>query len=120
MTAKATNAPEDDGILRIGDTAETPKRDVLFRIRGKGYKGLTNPDSSMLFRYLDIQRKRGSDTALSWLLEEILDQDAYTAITTDRNLSRPDFNAVCDLVRGLLFGREGPKSRTASPGPTSG
>ena len=113
MTAKGTNAPgEDDGILRIGDTPEEPKYDTLFRLRGKPYEGLVNPPASLLFRYLDTQRKRGADSALSWLLEEMLKADAYTALMTDGALSRADFDKVCDLMRGLLFGRETvPKSR---------
>ena len=110
MTAKATSAPADDGILRIGETAEEPRYDVLFRIRGKEYQGIVNPNGGLLFKYLDIQRKRGSDMALSWLLEKVLKADAYEAVTTDESLSRPDFDAVCELVRGLVFGREtGPK-----------
>ena len=106
MTAKATTATEDDGILRIGESAEEPKYDVLFRIRGKEYEGIANPSGKVLFRYLDVQRKRGSDIALSWLLEEILDAAAYEAVTTDDSVSRDDFDKVTELVRGLVFGRE--------------
>lgn len=121
MTAKATTGPADDGILRIGDSAEEPKHDVLFRVRGKEYQGLTNPPASLLFRYLDVQRKRGTDTALSWLLEEVLDADAYAAITTNPSLTRSDFDQVCELVRGLLFGRDsGPKSAPGKRRPTAG
>lgn len=122
MTAKATaGEPEDDGILRIGDTAEEPKYDVLFRLGGKEYQGLTNPSGALLFRYLDLQRKRGADHALSWLLEEMLTADAYTAVTTDVQLSRDDFNKVCDLVRSLLFGRDAaPKSPASKRRRTSG
>ena len=112
VTAKATSAPADDGILRIGETAEEPKYDVLFRIRGQEYQGITNPSGSLLFKYLDVQRKRGTDMALSWLLEKMLKADAYLAVTTDESLTRADFDAVCELVRGLVFGREtgtGPK-----------
>jgi hypothetical protein len=110
VTAKAITGPADDGILRIGESAEEPKYDVLFRIRGREYEGIANPSGALLFRYLDVQRKRGSDIALSWLLEEVLSADAYTAVTTDPSLSRPDFDQVCNLVRGLVFGREsGPK-----------
>lgn len=122
MTAKATSAPpDDDGILRIGETVEEPKYDVLFRVRGKDYQGIVNPNGSLLFAYLDVQRKRGSDTALSWLLEKMLKPDAYRAVTTDESLTRADFDAVCDLVKGLLFGREtGPKPPARSQRRTSG
>ena len=108
MTAKAVNrAPdaEDDGILRIGDTPEEPKYDVLFRLKGKPYEGLVNPDGSVLVRYLDTQRKRGADMALSWLLEKILKPDAYTALMSG-GVSRPEFDEVCELVRKITFGRE--------------
>jgi hypothetical protein len=121
VTAKATSAPADDGILRIGETAEEPRYDVLFRIRGKDYQGVVNPNGGLLFKYLDIQRKRGSDPALSWLLEKMLKPDAYLAVTTDEALTRADFDAVTELVRGLLFGREtGPKPPTRSQRRTSG
>lgn len=121
MTAKATSAPPDDGILRIGESAEEPKYDVLFRIRGKDYEGVVNPSGSLLFKYLDVQRKRGSDMALSWLLETMLKPDAYQAVTTDESLTRADFDAVCDLVKGLVFGREtGPKPPDRSQRRTSG
>lgn len=121
MTAQATSAPSDDGILRIGETAEEPKHDVLFRIRGKDYEGIVNPSGSLLFKYLDVQRKRGTDMALSWLLEKMLSADAYLAVTTDESLTRADFDAVCELVRGLMFGREtGPKPPGRSQRRTSG
>jgi hypothetical protein len=115
VTAKATTSlPEDDdGILRIGESAEEPKYDVLFRIRGKEYQGLTNPSGSLLFAYLDIQRKRGGDAALSWLLEKVLRPDAYAAVLTDESVSRADFDAVCEIARRLLFGRD------SSPKPPS-
>jgi hypothetical protein len=123
VTAKATNSADDgdDGVLRIGESAEEPKYDVLFRIRGKEYQGIANPSGALLFKYLDIQRNRGTDTALSWLLEKMLAADAYTAITTDDSLSRTDFNKVCDLVRGLVFGREkGPKPQGPNQRRTAG
>jgi hypothetical protein len=123
VTAKATNAGdgEDDGVLRIGENAEEPKYDVLFRIRGKEYQGITNPSGGLLFKYLDIQRKRNADTALSWLLEKILHPDAYAAITDDDSLDRADFDKVCDLVRGLVFGRErGPKTQGPNQRRTAG
>ena len=105
MVAKATSAPpEDDGILRIGGTVEEPKYDVLFRLGGKDCRGLANPPASMMLGYMDQARKRGTNTAISWLLEEILDGPAYEALTTDPGLSRRDWQAVCDLVLGLLFG----------------
>lgn len=117
MTAKATtgDSSEDDGILRIGESAEEPKYDVLFRIRGKEYQGIANPNGSMLFAYLNVQRKRGSDMALSWLLEKMLRPDAYTAVITDESLSRTDFDKVTELVRGILFGTaSGPKPQGPS------
>ena len=122
MTAKATTSPsEDDGILRIGESAEEPKYDVLFRIRGKEYEGLTNPSGSLLFAYLDVQRKRGGDAALSWLLEKVLKPDAYQAVLTDESVSRPDFDAVCEIARRLLFGRDSsPKPPARSQRRTSG
>jgi hypothetical protein len=121
VTAKATTGPADDGILRIGETAEEPKYDVLFRIRGKACEGMINPSGSVLFAFLDVQRKRGADTALSWLLEKMLKPDAYRAVTTDESLTRADFDAVCDLVRNLVFGRDSsPKPPAGSRRRTSG
>ena len=91
MTAKATNEPrEDDGILVIGETAEEPKYDVLFRLRGKEYKGLANPAGSLMLQYIGLPRKRGTNAALSWLLEEMLTPDAYKAVTEDPAISRAD------------------------------
>lgn len=115
MTAKATNktdqvGQEDDGILRIGEQAEEPKRDVLFRISGTEYEGLTNPPASLMLRYIDLLRKRGANVALSWLLEEMLAPEAYKALTEDLAVSRADFRKVTNLVLGLLFGADVPKS----------
>jgi hypothetical protein len=119
VTAKATTRTEgdsdaDDGVLRIGESAEEPKYEVLFRVRGKEYEGRTNPPGSVLFRYLDIQRKRSSDTAMSWLVEKILKPDAYAAITEDESVSRPDFDRVCEIMRNLLFGRDSSPKPPAS------
>jgi hypothetical protein len=122
VTAKATTeTAADDGVLRIGEGAEEPKRDVLFRLGGKEYQGLTNPPASVLFRYMDLLRKRGADVATSWLLEEILDGDAYTVLTTSETLSRPDFRKVCDLVRTVVFGTDAvPKSPSSGSRRTGG
>jgi hypothetical protein len=124
VTAKGTTRlpeDEDDGILCIGEGAEEPKHDVLFRVRGTGYEGLLNPPSSVLFRYLNLQRTRGADVALDWALEEILSPAAYKVLMEDEHLGRPDFDAVCDLVRGIIFGRKTvPKSRSRGPSRTSG
>lgn len=115
MTAKATNKndrDEDggDGILRIGEQPEEPKFDVLFTLHGKGHQGLVNPSASLMLRYIGLVRKRGANVALSWLLEEMLDAAAYKALTEDPAVSRADFRQVTDLILGLLFGADVPKS----------
>jgi hypothetical protein len=113
VTAQATNeppAPEDDGILRIGDTPEEPKWDVLFSLRGQECKGLANPPASLMLRYVNTLRKRGANVAISWLLEEMLTPEACEALE-DPAVSRPDFRKVTDLLLGLLFGGDVPKSR---------
>ncbi len=124
MTAKATTErAEDDGILRIGDTAEEPKYDVLFRLAGAECKGLANPPASLMLRYIDTQRKRGQNVAISWLVEEMLDADAYAALTTAPNLGRGEWQQVCDLLLGILFGTaEGavPKPRRSGSRRTGG
>jgi hypothetical protein len=106
VTAKATNEPasEDDGILVIGDTPEEPKYDVLFRLRGKDYEGLTNPSGSLMMEYIGLLRKRGANVAISWLLEEMLTPEAYKALTGDRSVSRTDSRKVNDMLLGLMFG----------------
>lgn len=109
MTAKATNEPAsepDDGVLVIGEASEEPKYDVLFRMRGKEYQGLTNPSGSLMMAYISLLRKRGANVALSWLLEEMLTAEAYTALTEDRAITRADSRKVNDLVLGLVFGTE--------------
>jgi hypothetical protein len=117
MTATVTNKAakanrDDDGVLVIGETVEEPKHDVLFRLRGKEYEGLTNPPGSLMLAYIGLLRKRGANVALSWLLEEMLTPEAYKAVTEDAAVSRADFRQVTDLVLGLLFGTETvPKSR---------
>ena len=115
MTAKATNKNDraedgDDGILRIGEQPEEPKFDVLFTVHGKGCQGLVNPPASLMLRYIGLLRKRGANVALSWLLEEMLDTEAYKALTEDQAVSRDDFRKVSDLILGLLFGTDVPKS----------
>ncbi len=117
MTAKATTnksetTREGDGVLCIGETPEEPKHDVLFRLRGEEFQGLTNPPAALMLQYIGLLRKRGANVALSWLLEEMLTPEAYKALTEDPAISRADFRQVTDLVLGLLFGTETvPKSR---------
>lgn len=110
MTAKATNnpAPDEagDGILTIGESAEVPKYDVLFRLHGKEYEGLTNPSGSLMMQYIGLLRRRGANVALSWLAEEMLAPEAYKALTEDRAISRPDSRKVNDLILSLVFGSE--------------
>jgi hypothetical protein len=114
VTAKATNEPagEDDGILVIGETPEEPKYDVLFRLHGKDYEGLTNPPGSLMMQYIGLLRNRGANVAISWLLEKMFTPEAYKALTEDPAVSRPDSRKVNDLVLGLVFGgADIPKSR---------
>jgi hypothetical protein len=115
MTAKATSKNDrtedgDDGILRIGEQPEEPKFDVLFTVHGTGHRGLVNPPAALMLKYIDLVRKRGANVALSWLLEEMLDAEAYKALTEDQAVSRPEFRKVTDLILGLLFGTDVPKS----------
>jgi hypothetical protein len=109
MTAKATNEPAgepDDGILTIGEAPEEPKYDVLFRLRGKEFQGITNPSGSLMMQYIGLLRKRGANVALSWLLEKMLTPEAYQAVTEDESISRGDSRKVNDLILGLVFGSE--------------
>jgi len=120
MTAKATNKAgqddSDDGVLRIGDTPEEPKYDALFRLHGKPYEGLVNPPASLMLRYMDTLRKRGSNVAVSWLLEQMLKADAYAVLTTDPAVSRAEWQQVCDLVLGLVFGKPDPLPKSSRNG----
>lgn len=102
----------DDGILRIGESGEEPKYDTLFKIDGRPYKGLVNPPGSAFHGYLDVLRKRGPNVALSWLLERLLDPEAYAALLESPKVTDADFKAVTDLCVGLITGRKtAPKAR---------
>jgi hypothetical protein len=109
MTATATGKSrreDDNDILTIGEAPEEPKYDVLFRLGGTEYQGLTNPSGSLMMQYIGLLRKRGANVALSWLLEEMLTPEAYKVLTEDPGVSRADSRKVNDLVLSLVFGPE--------------
>jgi len=117
MTTPTPDAPAqpqpqvpDDGILRIGDNAETPRYEVMFRIGGTPYEGIANPNGGILAKYLDTLRKRGGNVAVSWLLERMLEPDAYAALLDNPKVSDTDIRTVTDLVTGLVLG-----TRTTAP-----
>jgi hypothetical protein len=103
---------DDDGILRIGESAEEPKYDTLFKIDGKPYTALVNPPGNVFHKYIDTIRKRGPNFALSWLLERMLAPEAYAALMDSPKVTDADITAVTDLCTGLITGRTvAPKAR---------
>jgi hypothetical protein len=105
--------PENDGILRIGESAEEPKYDVLFKIDGKPYKGLMNPPGSVLHKYILTIRRSGPNAALSWLYERMLAPDAHAALMDSEKVSDTDFDEITKLCIGLINGRPvAPKAKT--------
>lgn len=96
---------EDDGILRLGESAEEPKYDTLFKIDGKPYTALVNPPGSVFRKYIDTIRKHGPNVALSWLTERLLSPEAYTALLESPKVSEADSRAVTDLCISILTGK---------------
>ena len=99
---------EEDGILRLGEEADEPQWGVFFRVGGKPYEGMTNPNGRILLKYTDILRKRGGNQATSWLLEQMLKPDAYAVLHDDPKISDADVRKIIGKCSGLLFGTRAP------------
>ncbi len=114
--AEENTADLADSVLRFGDEPEEPRYEELFKIRGTPYKVLVNPSGSMMLKYFDLFRKRGSNPAFSWALEQMLSDGGYEALLSDDAVSKDDFRQVADLVLGILLGNPEtlPKSRKSS------
>jgi hypothetical protein len=114
---RPVSPPAEDftnGIIRLGDEPEDPRYEVLFTLRGKPCEVRVNPPASLLLNYLEMQRKRGSNLAFSWVLEEMVGEEAYKALLEDDVVSRADFQQVIDLVLGIVLGS--PDALPKSPG----
>jgi hypothetical protein len=100
---RAADEP-DDGIIRIGDEPEEPVYDTLFRLGGTSYKVLTNPPASLMLDYFDRMRKDGTNVAFSWVLEEMVGEEAYGLLLHDARVSRENFRAIATAVMRIVLG----------------
>lgn len=79
-----------------------------FTIDGRVFSVPVEVKAQVAIRYMDHCRKRGENFGLSWLLEEVLGQDAYEALL-ECDLEDDELIAVAKIAQSKVMGEATPK-----------
>lgn len=126
-TAKKPNSParspvrqngrpdEEPGmVLRLSseDPGEEQKLEDLFEIDGQMYQVWTNPSPTIGLRFLKIARTQGELAAGQYLIEALIGEDGYDALSNYEQLTDDQIEFVMKVCRRYALGEtEGPGRR---------
>lgn len=90
--------------VEIGKTKVKVERVPLFVIDGVTYTIPKKPRPNIGLKYMRVLKKEGQEIAIAGLLEDMLGEDGYAALTECEDLTEEEFQAVMDLVSKLALG----------------
>lgn len=82
------------------DQVDTP----VFAIDGKVYSMKTPLGVGISMAFVDIMRKEGASSAISWAMETTLGAEAFEALKTNRAVTTDHLRAITDRMRDLIMG----------------
>lgn len=99
-------APAEPGIIELVSDPDAPEaeRIPLFSIDGTTYSMPAEVDAATSLRVLDVQRRRGAESALSYALEELVGSEGYQALLNFRGLRKGQLEAIMELVQRHALG----------------
>lgn len=84
----------------------------LFSIDGHVYQMPVKVGANVALGYMRLVRTHGQDAAMGWALEQVLGEDAYTALMACDDLEPEDLEAVMRAVHDNVMGAvEVPKGK---------
>jgi hypothetical protein len=103
--AKAVKQAEPSIIELVSDPdAPEAERIPLFSIDGTTYSMPTEVDAAASLRVLDVQRRQGEQSALSYALEELVGSEGYQALLNFRGLKKGQLENIMELVQRHALG----------------
>lgn len=98
------------------ELTSTPAAEVesveLFSIDGASYSIPKKPRVNLALRYLKMARESGADAASAYLLEQLVGEDAYTALMNYEDLTQETLQAIMVAAQKVtLGGLEDPKAK---------
>jgi len=92
-------------LIEITTTDAPPvEREDLFSIDGVVYTIPKDMPGTLALTLLDTARKQGESVAISWLLEEVLGENAYGALLACKTVTRTQMSAVVTVIREKVMG----------------
>lgn len=83
----------------------------LFSIDGKSYTIANKPRLNVALKSLKLARKEGEEAAAAYMLEAVLGEEAFDALTEYEDLTPEVFQAIFQAAQKVVFGGlEGPKA----------
>lgn len=89
---------------------EEQKYELLFTVDEKEYFLWVNPPASVGLAYLKKVKTENSEAAAVWLLEQMIGEDGYEALTNLPNLKEEDLNRIMEICKQYSMGEEGAKN----------
>jgi hypothetical protein len=96
--------PEPVIITTEDESQEPQERIPVFTLDDVEYTMPAHIPASMSLRVLDMIRRVGQEAAVSWVLEEVLGDEAYQALLNCRSLKPSQLLAVMAVVQDHVLG----------------
>lgn len=93
MSLELVTSPESDV-----DTIE------LFKLDGVSYSIPKKTRVNLQLKFIRKVRKEGDTVAGAWLIEELIGEEGFTALSEYEELKKEDFDAVLKAARMVVFG----------------
>lgn len=96
----------NDNVIKLPSTKEKPKTEMvpIFELDGKTYKIPANPPAGVSLKYLKISTTEGQDAASYFMLNEMLGEDAFEALSEHPTLTKDQFEAVFKKIEEVVLG----------------
>ena len=89
----------------VTDPFDTPPDAIpLFSIDGVTYSMPGEVSAATSLKALDLARRSGMESAVSWILEEVLGLEAYTALLNCKALKASQLAAIMEVVEKHTLG----------------
>lgn len=91
-------------LIEIDSNAVNTEVKDLFSIDGKVYTMPVEVSASLALQMLHEARTAGQESAISWVMEEVLGKEAYDALRNCRALKAHQLQAVIKVVTETVMG----------------
>jgi hypothetical protein len=90
--------------LETNTTEAQDERVELFSIDGKAYSISTKPRVNVALKYLRVAKNQGPDIATAYMLEQLLGEEGFEALTEYEDLTVEQFTQIVAIAQEALMG----------------